>query len=285
MRLLFEVGRVAQSGHKPLAAILLKSIRGWATNFLDENDCRRALFVAFGGLDVDQLRDLYSRAAKCMYNGLESRVDKGNQLLYEVRLNRALDMLWYDADTDLSDWIPAIEEVDQACGSDNYYSVYFLLMEAYRLVAHGTQMEVDEICKKVEQRLRELKDSHGKIDSWRVGLGYRRLGRQQFIKGRYGDARRSYNTAFRYVRNDPQLSNAVLIEICERQVSMAKHMHDEEDEILWSEMLSRLEQQTKTQNDGDLIQRSATFSHSVADGQTNTERALRAASPKRAMTL
>ncbi|KAK6365407.1 uncharacterized protein PV06_03008 [Exophiala oligosperma] len=285
MRLLFEVGRVAQSGHKPLAAILLKSIRSWATNFLDENDCRRALFVAFGGLEVDQLRDLYSRAAKCMYNGLESRVDKQNQLLYEVRLNRALDMLWYDADTDLSEWLPPIEEVDQICGPNNYYSIYFLLLEAYRLVAHGTQSDVDEICKRVEERLRELKEAHGKIDSWRVGLGYRRLGRQQFIKGRYADARRSYNTAFRYVRNDPQLSNAVLIEICERQVSMAKHMHDEEDEILWSEMLARLEQQTKAQPDADLIQRSATFSHSAGDAQTNTERALIAASPKRAMTL
>ncbi|KIW15437.1 hypothetical protein PV08_05483 [Exophiala spinifera] len=285
MRLLFEVGRVAQSGHKPLAAMLLKNIKDWATNFLHEDDCRRALFVAFGGLDVDQLRDLYGRAAKCMYNGLESRVDKQNHLLYEVRLNRALDMLWYDAGTDLSEWLPAIEEVDQACGPNNYYSVYFLLLEAYRLVAHGTQMDVDEICKQVEQRLRELKEAHGKIDSWRVGLGYRRLGRQQFTMGRYRDARRSYNTAFRYVRNDPQLSNAVLIEICERQVSMAKHMHDEEDEILWSEMLTRLEQQTKTQTDADSIQRSATFSHSKANALTNTERALIAASPKRSMTL
>ncbi|KAJ9498581.1 hypothetical protein LTR99_007968 [Exophiala xenobiotica] len=286
MRLLFEVGRVAHSGHHGLAAILLKSIKNWALTFLDESDCRRALFATFGELEVGQLRDLYDRAAKCMFKGLEARVDKQNHLLYEVRLNRALDMLWYDADTDLSDWLPQTGEVDQACGPNNYYSVYFLLLEAYRLVAHGSQADVDDICQQVEKRLRELKEADGHIDAWRVGLGYRRLGRQQFIKGRYGDARRSYNTAFKYVRNDPQLSDAVLIEICQRQVSMASAMHDEEDEILWREMLTRLEQQTKTQGDGDAIQRASTFSHSPGYIEPNSEIALPlAGSPKRAMTL
>jgi hypothetical protein len=286
MRLLFEVGRVAHSGHQNLAAILLKSIRNWALTFLDKSDCRRALFATFGELEVGQLRDLYDRAAKCMFTGLESRVDKHNHLLFEVRLNRALDMLWYDADTDLSEWLPQIGEVDQACGPNNYYSVYFLLLEAYRLVAHGSQADVDDICQQVERRLRELKKAHGNIDAWRVGLGYRRLGRQQFTKGRYGDARRSYNTAFKYVRNDPQLSDAVLIEICQRQVSMASAMHDEEDEILWREMLTRLEQQTKTQGEGDAIQRASTFSHSPTEIHDNPERALIIpGSPKRAMTL
>ncbi|KIW50396.1 hypothetical protein PV05_11986 [Exophiala xenobiotica] len=286
MRLLFEVGRVAHSGHQNLAAILLKSIRNWALTFLDESDCRRALFATFGELEVGQLRDLYDRAAKCMFKGLESRVDKHNHLLYEVRLNRALDMLWYDADTDLSEWLPQIGEVDQACGPNNYYSVYFLLLEAYRLVAHGSQSDVDDICQQVEKRLRELKEAHGNIDSWRVGLGYRRLGRQQFIKGQYGDARRSYNTAFKYVRNDPQLSDAVLIEICQRQVSMASAMHDEVDEILWRGMLTRLEQQTKTQGGGDAIQRASTFSHSPGYIEPNSETTVPLpGSPKRAMTL
>ncbi|KAK4941181.1 hypothetical protein LTR10_018854 [Elasticomyces elasticus] len=251
MRLLFEVGRVAHMGHQPLAALLLKSIKRWAHNFLDADDCRHALFSAFGDLEVPQLKDLYDRAARCMFQGLETRIERDNQLLYEVRLNRALDMLWYNPEADLSEWLPQVAEVDRVCGATNYYSVYFLLLEAYRLVARESYTEADEVCSQVRERLTELEKTHGSIDPWRVGLGYRRLGRQQFLKGRFADARRSFNTAYRYVKSNPKLSTSVMIEICQRQISMA---NDQEDKVLWQDILSRLEQQTKPQEEDEIPQ-------------------------------
>lgn len=248
MSLLFEVGRVAHSGHPQLASMLLESIQRWAHLhfFLDEQDSRRALFGVFGNLQVAQLRDLYDRAARCLYDGLKSRVDKQNKLLYEVRLNRALDMLWYDSDTDLTKWLPPIQEVDQACGPNNPYSVYFLLLEAYRLVAQDLYDDAEQVCSQVRHRLAAIKESQGIIDPWRVGLAYRRLGRQQHDKGRFEDARRSFNTALKYVSHDDQLSTSVLIEICQRQQNMA---HDQEDVFFWGQMLSRLEQKTTSTSD------------------------------------
>ncbi|KIX07052.1 uncharacterized protein Z518_05029 [Rhinocladiella mackenziei CBS 650.93] len=266
MSLLFEVGRVAHSGHDQLAALLLKSIRNWAHTFLDENDSRHALLSSFGELQVAQLRDLYHRAARCLYDGLESRVDKHSQLLYEVRLNRALDMLWYDPQTDLTNWLPPIEEVDQACGPNNSYAVYFLLLEAYRLVAKELYTDADQVCSQVRNRLTAMQGVQGSIDPWRVGLAYRRLGRQQHSKGRFTDARRSFNTALKYVSGDSQLSMSVLIEICQRQESMANAVHDQEDVFFWSQMLSRLEQQAKDQGEADILKRPQTFSDGTADG-------------------
>ncbi|KAI1628904.1 hypothetical protein EDD37DRAFT_615508 [Exophiala viscosa] len=280
MRLLFEVGRVAHMGtiHQPLAASLLKNIKRWAHKFLEPEDCRHALFSAFGELEVSQLKDLYERAARCMFNGLEARVEKHNPLLYEVRLNRALDMLWYDPEADMAEWLPHVEEVDEICGSNNYYSVYFLLLEAYRLVARDSHDEVDHVCSQVKRRLTDLEQTHGSIDPWRVGLGYRRLGRLQHEKGQFADARRSFNTAYRYVSSDPKLSRSVLIEICQRQMSMAT---DQEDECLWQGILSEMEQETKphVEDNDRLRQPSGPSAH--AKPQVNRQRGL---SPARSNT-
>ncbi|EXJ74090.1 uncharacterized protein A1O5_02384 [Cladophialophora psammophila CBS 110553] len=244
MALLFEVGRVAQSGHPKLAALLLRSVQRWAHTFLDPKDSRYALFSVFGELEVDQLRELYTRAARSMYDGLETRIDKRNKLLYEVRLNRALDLLWYDPEADLTEWLPQISEVDSVSPG---LSVYFLLLQAYRLVAQDQFDEAEEICSQVQRRLTTLKEIPGSIDLWRVGLAYRRLGRQQHAKERYADARRSFNTALKYVQNNNELSKSVLIEICQRQQSMANMMQDTEDVFFWSRMLESLEQDTKAQ--------------------------------------
>ncbi|KIW23121.1 uncharacterized protein PV07_11347 [Cladophialophora immunda] len=242
MALLFEVGRVAVSGHHQLAAVLLKNVKRWAHTFLDPKDSRHALFSVFGELEVDQLQDLYKRAARSMYDGLETRIDKRNKLLYEVRLNRALDLLWYDPETDLTEWLPQISEVDAVSPG---LSVYFLLLQAYRLVAQDQYDEADDICSQVQRRLTILKETPGSIDLWRVGLAYRRLGRQQHAKGRIADARRSFNTALKYVQNNNDLSKSVLIEICQRQQSMANMMQDAEDVFFWTKMLESLEQDTK----------------------------------------
>ncbi|OAL37507.1 hypothetical protein AYO20_03356 [Fonsecaea nubica] len=244
MALLFEVGRVAFSGHRQLAELLLKSVKRWAHTFLDPKDSRHALFSVFGELEVEQLRDLYTRAARSMYDGLETRIDKRNKLLYEVRLNRALDLLWYDPDTDLTEWLPQISEVDAVSPG---LSVYFMLLQAYRLVAQDQYDEAEEICSQVQRRLTTLREIPGSIDLWRVGLAYRRLGRQQHAKGRYADARRSFNTALKYVQNNNELSKSVLIEICQRQQSMANMMQDTEDVFFWTRMLESLEQDTKAQ--------------------------------------
>ena len=171
LALLFEVSRVAQSGHQPLANMLLRNVNTWAQNFLDPSDSRYGLFSMFGELEVEQIRDLYARAARSMMDGLEQRIEKGNKLLYEVRLNRALDMLWYDEKADLSDILPPVSEVDTAMGSpNNHLSVYFLLLEAYRSVAQDKHDEAEQLCQQVQTRLSAMVDIPGSVDWWRVGL-------------------------------------------------------------------------------------------------------------------
>jgi hypothetical protein len=171
LALLFEVSRVAQSGHAPLGTMLLRNVNTWAHNFLEPSDSRYGLFSLFGQLEVDQIRDLYGRAARSMMDGLETRIEKGNKLLYEVRLNRALDMLWYDEKADLSDILPPVSEVDAAMGTlNNALSVYFMLLEAYRLVAQDKHEEAEKLCSQVQTRLTAMVEIPGSIDWWRVGL-------------------------------------------------------------------------------------------------------------------
>lgn len=250
IHLLFEVGRVAHRGHEQLAAILLRAIKDWAHTFLDKKDSRHALFSVFGELDVAQLRDVYGRAAHCMLSGLESRLDKDNPLLYEVRFNRALDMLWYVPDSDLTEWLPSMEEIDKACGANNPYSVYFLLLQAYRLVAQESYPEADQVCLQVRDRIKAMEE--GSIDPWRVGLAYRRLGRQQHLKERYADARRSFNTTLKYINNSNQLSTSILIDIYHYQENLANLLGDQRDAELWNKMLGELELQTKDLGESDV---------------------------------
>ena len=254
IRLLFEMDRLVHDGHSALAASLLRSIRSWAHLNLDESDSRRALFSVFGDLDVTELRQLYDRAARSLFRGLESRLDKNNPLLYEIRLNRALDLLWYDAGADLTEWVPPIEEVDKACGPSNPYSVYFLLLQAYRLVAKESYDEADKVCTQAREKLAAMIDEKS-VDHYRVGLAYRRLGRMQQSKKRYADARRSFNAALKYVGTGNRTSGAILIEICQYQESMAKELGDGEDSALWSHMLGQLEQQDAEQEEAEKSQR------------------------------
>ena len=254
IRLLFEVGRVAHHGHRDLAAKLISEVRVQAQKYLNKSDPRHALFTVFGELQVPQLRDLHERAALSLRTGLESRVEKQNPLLYEIRLNRALDLLGYDAKTDLTKWLPPIEEVDQALGPDNPYSLYFLLLEAYCLVASESYAEASRVCSQVGGRLKALKGIPGSIDPWKIGLAYRRLGRQQYEKARYGDARLTFNTALMYIGKD-KLS--VLVEIYQYQERLAEHANDEEDVNLWRHKLQHLEEDTIEQEQEERLRRAS----------------------------
>ncbi|RMZ89141.1 hypothetical protein DV736_g3618, partial [Chaetothyriales sp. CBS 134916] len=251
IRLLFEMGRLVHDGHAPLASQMLKYTKLWAEKFLDRNDSRRALYSVFGQLDPSELRGLYDRAAKSLYNGFASRIEKKHPLLYEIRLNRALDLLWYDSCADLSEWVPSIKEVDESCGPNNPYSVYFLLLEAYRLVAQDSYEMAEDVGQQVINRLDAMKDENT-ADPWRVGLAYRRLGRIQRAKKRYHDARISFNKALRLVRSgENRNSGSIQIEICQDQEQMSKELNDLEDAALWSDMLKELEKQVADQEEVD----------------------------------
>lgn len=171
MSLLHEVGRVAHSGHGSIASLLLRNVKDWAQKYLEPGDPRHALFNDFGDLDVTQLRGLYNSAARNIFDGLETRIDKQSKLLFEVRLNRALDLLWFDPMADLTEWLPSIEAVDEAMGPNSALSIYFLLLQAYRKVAQDQHEQAEDICQQVQSRLNELDKSSGSIDLWRVGLG------------------------------------------------------------------------------------------------------------------
>lgn len=96
IRLLFEIARLVHRNQDELAARLIREIAVQANAHLDRNDTRHTLFTSFGELQVSQLKDLYECAALSLREGLESRIQKHDPLLYEVRLNRALDLLWYN---------------------------------------------------------------------------------------------------------------------------------------------------------------------------------------------
>lgn len=252
INLLFHVSRLAHSGHYQLANTLLQSIKDWANVYLKENESRQVLFSVFSDLNVSDLRDLYERAARCFAEGLELRLEKHSPLLNEIRLNRALDMLWFDPEATLTGWLPSMEEIDQFYGPNSSYSIYFLLLQAYRLVAQDSHAEVEQICSQVRDRLMTMDEKS--IDSWRIGLAYRRLGRLQQSRHRYKDARRTFNTAYKYVESSSRLSTSILIEICQGQESMAKEMGDQEDAVLWGRILRQLEQQIDDQERADVLQ-------------------------------
>ncbi|RMD39338.1 hypothetical protein DV735_g5797, partial [Chaetothyriales sp. CBS 134920] len=267
IRLLFEIGRLVHDGHHPLAEKLLEFTKKWAEKFLDQDDSRRALYSVFGQLHPSELRGLYNRAAKSLYSGVASRVDKKNPLLYEIRLNRALDLLWYDADADLSEWVPSIEEVDESCGPNNPYSVYFLLLEAYRLVAQELYDQAEDVGQQVIKRLETIKDENPTVDPWRVGLAYRRLGRMQQSKQRYNDARISFNKALRCVRSgENRNSDSVQMQICQYQEQISKELNDFEDAVLWRRELEELERKVATQEERDRMRLDREYRASHGDG-------------------
>lgn len=258
IRLLFEIARLVHRDQNELAAMLIREIAVQANIHLDRNDTRHVLFSSFGELQVSQLKDLYERAAFSLREGLESRIQKHDPLLYEMRLNRALDLLWYDPRTDLTKWLPPVKEIDQALGSDNPYSVYFLLLDAYRLVASGSYDDADQVCSEIDTRLDRLKDIPGRIDLWKIGLAYRRLGRQLEERGRRQDARRTFNTALHYLRSVGKDKPSVLLEIYQFQERLAAQANDQQDVKLWQRKLQRLEESVAGEGEHfDTLQREA----------------------------
>jgi len=242
IRLLFEIARLVHRNQHELAARLIREIAVQANIHLDRNDTRHALFSSFGELQVSQLKDLYERAAFSLREGLESRIQKHDPLLYEVRLNRALDLSWYDPRTDLTKWLPPVKEIDQALGPDNPYSVYFLLLDAYRLVASGSYDDADQVCSEIDSRLARLRDIPGRIDLWKIALAYRRLGRQLEEQGRWQNARRTFNTALLHLKSVDKDKPSVLLEIYQYQERLAARADDQQDVKLWKQKLQRLEE-------------------------------------------
>lgn len=247
VRLLFEVSRIHHSGYPEFAASLLRYISDWADQYLDGSDPRHALYKLYGKIPVTQLREVHERAATCMLEGLQTRLDKNAPLLFEIRLNRALDMIWFDSTADLRQWLPPLDEVDRACGRDNVFSVYYLLLQAYQLVAREQFEEADGVARQAHLRIERLKSDS--MDEWRLGMAYRRLGRMQYQKGRYQDARRSFNTALRYVGH--RQADSIMVEVFQCQESMAVRTGDREDAELWRQMLRSYEQKIKENEEAE----------------------------------
>lgn len=151
--------------------------------------------------------------------------------------------------TDLTKWLPPVEEFDKALGTDNPYSVYFLLLEAYRLVASGSYLSADQVCSEVDKRLVVLKEIPGRVDLWKIGLAYRRLGRQLNEKGRWQDARRTFNTALVYLRSIDKNKPSVLLEIYQCQERLAAQADDQQDVKLWERKLQRLEERVAVEEE------------------------------------
>jgi hypothetical protein len=271
VRLLFEVSRVAHSGYPEFAAQLLQFISQWANQYLNRNDSRHALYSLYGQFEVDQLRDLHVRAGRCMIEGLSSRLERHDPLLFEVRLNRALDTIWFDPQSDLSAWLPSLDEVDGAYGTNNAYAIYYLLLQAYSLVAKERHSEAEEACAEARQRLDTIVD----IDKWRVGMAYRRLGRIQYTKQRFPDARRSFNIALQYVGENDHDADSIMVEVFQCQESMANAMNDKEDAQLWNRMLRQHEERVKQKEEADAAREAAQQQLSPTAAEvmgTNTKR-------------
>lgn len=235
--LLFELGRLVHKGHQDIADRLIKTITHYAEIWLDENDPRRSLFAAFEGLEISQLRDGYSSAALSLLEGLATRLEKHNPLLYQFGLHRALDLVWFDPKTDLRKWVVPVEVIDRALGPDTPLSVYFLLLDAYRQVAQKSYAKAEEICAQVSRRLNVLHQS-GQIDALKIGMAYRRLGRQYYEQKQYDDARRILNQALRYIGPE---KHSVLVEIYHLQERMARIARDAIDVEFWRTKLQQME--------------------------------------------
>lgn len=244
VRLLFEVSRIHHGGHPEFAKSILNMISSWAERFLEKPDPRYHLYKLYGEIPVDQLRSLHVRAAHCMLDGLSSRLDKDHRLLFEVRLNRALDMTWFDPTADLTQWLPSLKEIDHVRGPNSVFSVYYLLLQAYQLVARGQFDEADSVVVHAKERIDAI--APGDIDGYRLAMAYRRLGRMQYKMARYPDARRTFNTALRYVDSDGKDADSIMVEVFQCQESMAKQMNDTEDAELWSKMLRNHEEGIRT---------------------------------------
>lgn len=240
-RLLFELSCMAHSEHITVVNNLLEEIRVSAEHNLQKNDARYDLFQMLANFDATQLRSIHSLAAQTLYKSLEHRLGKSHHQLHEVRLNRALDMLWFDAKADVADWLPSTDNIDQVFAPHSPFSVYFLLLEAYRLVAIGSYDEARRACLRAESKLRELETMGAGIDYWRIGLAYYRLGNKLRSQGCFEEAFRILKKALDYV-TDREQSAPVMAGICEHLESIATILDLPDEVSKWSTMLSTLEQ-------------------------------------------
>lgn len=243
IRLLFEIGRLAYGGQYDLASQLLEEIQKQSRNHLKDQDPRQAVFNDIGDLNVQQLRDLHGLAARIVFYGLEAHYRADTQLLYEVRLNRALDLSWFDPKADLSDWIPRMDQLEHDLGENSPYAIYFLLLEAYRLVATDEHEAAEKAWSTATQKIALLQDAGIEIDKWRVGRGFRRLGQQLRVKEHFKDASQMLRQALRLLEDEKE-KNAIMIELCQTQESIARALGDVDDAEIWTQMLLQLEKQS-----------------------------------------
>lgn len=249
IRLLFEIARIRVSGHSDFAASLLRSTGDWAAARLKPDDVRHALYSTYGMIDVVNIRMVYEAAARCMLDGLSSRLEKNDPLLFEVRLNRALDMTWFDETADLSEWLPSLETVDEIMGQQNNFCIYYLLLQAYQLVARNDNSGADKKVAEARRRIDALPP--GSIDSYKLGMAYRRLGRMQYRREHWDDARRSFNQAGRNLKTGKQ-ADGLMIEVLQCQLNLARATDDVVDVEIFQKMLLEHEQKIRVQEQQEM---------------------------------
>jgi tetratricopeptide (TPR) repeat protein len=244
IRLLFEIARIKESGHPQFAAKLLTMTGNWATARLKPDDVRHALYSTYGQIEVDKIRYVYEQAARFMLDGLASRLEKDDPLLFEVRLNRALDMSYFDETVDLSEWLPPLEEVDETMGTKNSFCVYYLLLQAYQLVARGEPNAADKKVSEARRRIDSLPP--GGIDQYKLGMAYRRLGRMQYQRENWQDAKRSFNQAWRLLKTGKH-ADGLMIEVLQCQLSLALATDDIADVDIFRKALADHEHKIQVQ--------------------------------------
>lgn len=249
INILFELGRLVHKGHDAVADMLMKTVTSYAKKILDKKDPRYSLFAVFDSLETTQLENGYSSAALSLLEGLATRLEKHNPLFYQFGLNRALDLVWFDPKTDLRKWVVPVEEIDRHLGPDSDLSIYFLLLDTYRRVSMGDYSGADDICQQASRRLNILKQN-GKLDGLKIGMAYRRLGRQYYDKSQYDDARRILNQALRYLGTEKP---PVLVEIYHLQEKMARIAEDTIDVDFWQTKLSQMDANLAHQEEDETI--------------------------------
>jgi tetratricopeptide (TPR) repeat protein len=266
IRLLFEIARIKESGHPQFAAQLLTNTGVWATTRLEPNDVRHALYSTYGLLEVDKIRDVYEQAARFMLDGLASRLEKDDPLLFEIRLNRALDMSYFDETVDLSEWLPPLEEVDETMGTKNSFCVYYLLLQAYQLVALGEINAADKKASEARRRIDSLPS--GGIDQYKLGMAYRRLGRMQYKRQHWQDAKRSFNQAWKNLKTGKH-ADGLMIEVLQCQLTLALQTDDVADVDIYRDNLAKLEHKIQAQEQQEMqeeVARGGALDHYTVNG-------------------
>ena len=155
----------------------------------------------------------------------------------------------------------------------------YLLLEAYQLVGRDKHEEAERVTQQAQVRIEALQalqeaspspdpstNPNKNLDEYRVAMAYRRLGRMQYTKGRFQDARRSFNTALRYVGVGVKAADNIMVEGFQCQESMARALKDEEDAQLWSRLLKAHEMRVKEKQEADLAKEAAAITNGMTGG-------------------